>query len=160
MARAVKSVVEVSNLNKSRRLNVKFMKGLIKDVSAILKIPRGVWLEVIFLNDRSMRILNRRYKKADRFTDVLSFHIDTGEFTRMAFLGEILISSDRAFHNSRIFKTEFCGEIVRYVIHGILHLFGYDDVRPADKRRMSEKEEEILKHLCRRKDLSKVLMPR
>ena len=117
-------------------------------------------LEVIFLDDNSMRSLNRRFKRRDRPTDVLSFKIDLNTFEAKGFLGEIFISLDTALSNARAFKATFVDEVVLYLIHGILHLAGYDDEKANERLAMSKKESYILKHLCRNEDLSKVLMPR
>jgi len=67
---------------------------------------------------------------------------------------------DRALENSRIFGTKFEDEVVLYVIHGILHLSGYDDETHDKQRRMSKKQDEILKYLWKKENLSKVLTPR
>ena len=142
--------VKVKNLNKKHKLNEKFLENIALDILKILKKHKAS-IEITFLSDTDIRSINKKYKGRDRPTDVLSFEL--GE------LGEILISSDTALKNSRRFGTSFEEEIVLYVIHGILHLHGYDDETAQEKKRMSKKEEFILKRLCQKK-LSKVLMPR
>jgi rRNA maturation RNase YbeY len=79
---------------------------------------------------------------------------------RKEVLGEIFISVDTARRNSRLFGVSFEDELVRCVVHGILHLFGYDDEAEGDKARMWHKQEGLLKELCRRENFSKVLMRR
>lgn len=142
--------IAIRNDNKAFRLNERFIKKIAAETVRILKKPRGTKLEIIFLSDRDMRRFNKKYKHRDTYTDVLSFELDD--------LGEILISSDTALKNSRIFNTSFEEEIILYVIHGILHLSGYDDRTKEEKNRMSKKEEIILRKLCQ-KSFSKVLMP-
>lgn len=144
--------IVVRNLNKKHRLNEKFIKKLTADILKILRKPRSAELEIIFLSDSAIRLLNRRYKGRNISTDVLSFEL--GE------LGEVIISSDTALRNSRIFNTSFEEEIVLYIIHGILHLFGYDDETAGAKNRMSKKENGIRERLCGKENLSKVLTRR
>lgn len=91
---------------------------------------------------------------------MLSFKIDSRGFGLKGFLGEIFISLDTALENARAFKARFEDEIVLYLVHGILHLAGYEDENVRTRLRMSKKESYILKRLCRNEDLSKVLMPR
>jgi probable rRNA maturation factor len=71
-------------------------------------------------------------------------------------MGEVLISSDTAARNAKAFGTTFGEEIVLYVIHGMLHLFGYDDGDAVSGARMLKREKEILKKICMKEDLSKV----
>lgn len=142
--------MKVRNLNKKRKLNEKVIKKIAQHILRITKKPRDMELEVVFLSDKAIRPLNKKYRDSDRPTDVLSF--DLGD------CGEILISSDTAFKNSKLFNTSFEEELVLYVIHGILHLAGYDDETRRDAERMSKKQNGILKKLCR-KNFSKVLTP-
>ncbi len=144
--------IVVRNFNKKYRLNERFIKKLIEKILRILKKPRNINLEVIFLSDEAIRPLNKRYKHRDAPTDVLSFNLDD--------LGEVIISSDTALENSRRFRTSFEKEIVLYIIHGILHLFGYEDETLKVKKRMSEKENTVMGRLCTEEDLSKVLTRR
>lgn len=117
-------------------------------------------LELLFLDDKAMKIFNKTYAFRDSSTDVLSFRIDRREFGQKRFLGEIIISLDTALKNSKIYGTDFTEEVVLYMIHGILHLFGYDDGNLRDSREMAGKQNRILDKLCSCRDLSEVLMPR
>lgn len=142
----------ITNLNESYNLDIKFIKKTVSDILKFFKKPQLTELEVIFLRDCAMASLNKRYKNRNTPTDVLSFNLNS--------LGEIFISLDTARKNSRIFGTEFANEVILYVIHGILHLFGYTDESRKGRLKMSKKESEILQCLCEREDLSKVLTRR
>jgi rRNA maturation RNase YbeY len=63
--------------------------------------------------------------------------------------GEIFICMDDARVQARQFRTSWPGELARYVIHGILHLRGFDDIRPADRRKMKREENRLLRNLAR-----------
>jgi len=152
--------IKVINLNKRYSLNIKNVEAVAAQAMKSLKKTKTSEIDIVFMDDAAIRKLNRRYKDKDAPTDVLSFGIDGREFLRKRVLGEIFISLDTAYRNSKLFGVAFEEEIVRYVIHGILHLFGYDDVAVREKARMWHKQEGLLKLLCSREDLSKVLMRR
>lgn len=152
--------ISVSNLNKRYRLNEAFIKRVVNRVIRYIKKTEELELELIFLGDRSIRAINRKYLRKDRPTDVLSFRIERNEFGEDRFLGEIFISLDRASVNSADLKTDFAEEIVLYIIHGILHIFGYTDYRRNDRVRMWKRQNEILRYLRRKEDLSRVLTRR
>lgn len=141
--------VTVTNVNRAYRINEKFVEKITRKILGILRRPGIAEFEVIFLSDSLMRPINKRYRAGGASTDVLSFDLGS--------LGEILISSDTAFRNSKLFNTSFEEELVLYIIHGILHLFGYEDGNAKDRHRMSKRERRILNNLCKSGNLSKVL---
>lgn len=143
--------ISVSNFNKKHKINERFVGEIVRRILKVLK-KQNTKLEIVFLSDRAIKPLNRRYKGADRATDVLSFDLDS--------CGQILISSDMALRNSRVFNTPLEKELVLYVIHGILHLFGYNDEKPKAGLRMFRKQDSILETLCAKVRLSKVLTRR
>jgi probable rRNA maturation factor len=152
--------IRIDNRNKTFRLDERFIRRLVLEVLGIIK-RRGMGsLEVVFLSDKAIRPLNRKYRGKDRATDVLSFNIASGEFGEDGFFGEIFISTDTAVKNCAIYGTRLEEEIALYVIHGILHLFGYEDYTKDARARMSRKQEKVLERLCTKIDLSKVLMRR
>jgi probable rRNA maturation factor len=73
--------------------------------------------------------------------------------------GEIFISVDDAVAQARQFRTTWPAELVRYVIHGILHLRGYDDLTPAARRTMKKEENRLLSGVRRGFPLSKLKAP-
>ena len=144
--------VIVKNTNKRFGLNERFIKKIVLKILEILRKPQNTKLEIIFLDNKTIRSINKKYKHRNSSTDVLSFDLGS--------CGQILISSDTALKNTRIFKTSFEKEIVLYIIHGILHLFGYEDETSYEKKRMSKKENNILEKICATVILSKVLTRR
>ena len=83
-----------------------------------------------------MKFLNH-----DELTDILTFDLSDKE---KGLLGEIYISVDRVKDNAYKYKTSFAEELRRVIIHGALHLMGYDDKRPSKARQMREKEDAAL----------------
>ena len=107
-----------------------------------LNIPS---VNVVFIDEKEMQTLNSEYRKKDSVTDVLSFNVDSKEL-----LGEIYICP--AYVRKTIQKEMFVEEIVRLIIHGILHLVGYDhDVELNDQTKekveMFVKQEKILQNV-------------
>ncbi len=99
-----------------------------------------------------MRTLNRRYRGKDRTTDVLSFPMREGAFAdlRPELLGDIVISVPAAERQAKEAGHSLIREIERLLVHGLLHLLGYDHERgPAAARRMRRREREILERLGR-----------
>lgn len=153
MSSRLRPSVYVENLHRAYRLD----DGMIRRIAAAVlkKVGRSSGaLDIAFLDDRAMRVCNRRYTRHDRTTDVLSFPLEDPVF------GQIVISIDRAAAQSVAYGTGRAEELVRYVVHGILHLCGYDDITRADRERMSAKEDRILRWLATKEDLSRVLTPR
>lgn len=86
----------------------------------------GHSLSVVFVGSSEIREINRRYRGKDAPTDVLSFCYQKEMVEGMIFLGEIIISPEIACHNARARGTAFEAEIRMLLLHGILHLLGYD----------------------------------
>lgn len=115
---------------------------LTERVLRYLDLPERSQVCLSFVSDADMRELNRRYKKVDRTTDVLSFaQRDIGD---VGILGDVVISYDTAVRNSQRFSVTVEGEIRRLVVHGILHLLGFDHAEKRQRETMRGKESEIL----------------
>lgn len=125
-------------------------KWLGRTAETILSAARAetAELSVLLVSDRRMRALNRRYRKKDRATDVLAFPLREGRFSRFggALLGDVVISMQTAKRQAKEFGHSLRDEIERLLVHGILHLLGYDherNVRAAAV--MARKERAILR---------------
>lgn len=94
-------------------------------------------LEISFVNSTDIIQVNRKYLNHKNSTDIITFVYSK---LNSSLEGEILISVDDALENSRRFKTNFNEELLRLVIHGILHLLGYKDKKTNEKRIMKLKE--------------------
>ncbi len=105
-------------------------------------------LSVLFSGDRTMRTLNRNYRGMDRTTDVLSFALREGPFADLQpeFLGDIVISVPVAERQARERGHSLGREIEFLLVHGLLHLLGYDHERgPAQARKMQRMESLLTK---------------
>jgi probable rRNA maturation factor len=98
-------------------------------------------LSIAFVTDAASRRVNRRFLGHDWPTDVISFPLGTDLF------GELVISAPFAAREAKARGLPVEEELLRYVCHGILHLLGYDDRRPADRRRLWARQERELARL-------------
>jgi probable rRNA maturation factor len=110
--------------------------------SATCAAPAGE-LSITFLTDPALAKLHADYLDDPTTTDVITFEGDES----MGHAGDVCVSVDTALSYSENHDIPFAEELLRYVIHGWLHLAGYDDLRPAKKRRMRAAEERALKLL-------------
>lgn len=95
-------------------------------------------VSLIFVDDTRLHEMNVQFLQHDYPTDVISFTLDE---THEEAWGEIYISTDRAAEQAGTYHVTTENEILRLVIHGALHLSGYDDQEPKDQEAMKEKEE-------------------
>jgi len=106
-------------------------------------------LSVSLVRDAEIRRLNRRYRGKDRPTDVLSFSLREGEFGDVACsIGDVVISLETAARQAVDNGFQLVEEVDRLLVHGILHLAGYDhEVSAREERRMKRKENEMLRRI-------------
>ena len=100
----------------------------------------------IFSNDDKLRKLKKEYFGEDVFTDTISFNL---EEESDPIEGEVYISLERVYENAVTFKQDFITECKRVIIHGCLHLLGYNDESSRDKKKMIQLEETYLLHNIR-----------
>lgn len=93
-------------------------------------------ISIIFCSDNYILDINMRYLQHDYFTDIITFDYCEGE----KLSGDLFISIDSVRENSVLYGTEFEEELNRVMVHGVLHLIGYDDHTKAEQKVMREKE--------------------
>ena len=101
-------------------------------------------LNYIFCSDEYLLERNIKYLNHDNLTDIITFNFCEREIIN----SDIMISIDRVKENSTIFENTFLDELHRVMIHGVLHLIGYDDQNKKEKQIMRDKEDFYLKKLC------------
>ncbi len=129
--------------NRDSRLSIDFAR-LTRFLGGIRKSLRlgKQTVEVVFAPDAEIKRLNRKYLKHPWPTDVLAFPLSS-DFGA-DFLGEVVVSANRARVQCRRFRESFEHELARYIVHGILHLCGEKDKQAAERRRMKIREDRIL----------------
>ena len=132
-------IIDQYNHFSNKELN--YFKSVLKKLYKLLDIKKTNELCITFTNDRDIRALNREYRSIDRATDVLSF---TQDGPAVNILGDIVISFQTASRNSVRYKRTLNDEILHLIVHGVLHLIGYDHKKKTDRDVMREKEEKLL----------------
>jgi len=105
-------------------------------------------LSILLIGDRAMRTLNRDYRGKDKPTDVLSFaQLEGRSIINSPTLGDLVISVDTTAKQAQEYGVTYEHEFARLMVHGILHLHGYDHegVPAREAQRMRRQEERILK---------------
>ena len=110
---------------------------------------RKVQTSVLFCSDSYIRKLNKEYRGVNASTDVLAFSMHEGKFSKVhpEVLGDVVISLETASRQAKRYGHSLDKEIALLVVHGILHLLGYDHLKKKDKEKMREKKKQILKSL-------------
>jgi probable rRNA maturation factor len=98
----------------------------------------------IFCDDDYLYTINRKYLKHNTLTDIITFPLGHDQ---NIISGDIFISIQRVRENANLFKQRINDELHRVIIHGVLHLLGYNDSTKAEKKLMSAKEDYYLKKL-------------
>ena len=135
----------VQNRQRGRRVDVAALKRFARSAvsqSAALKPRAGCGLggfaavDIVIVSDRRIAELHRRFMNISGPTDVITF-----------LHGEIFVSADTAARQAKQFGTSTTSELKLYIIHGLLHLHGFDDARPAAARTMKNAQERILRQI-------------
>ena len=111
-------------------------------------VDRESELSIVLEDDVFLQQLNQKYLGIDTPTDVLSFpagHIDPD--TNSVYLGDVIISIPRAQSQATAGNHTLADELQLLVVHGVLHLIGFDHVGDEDKKNMQATQDEILKQL-------------
>jgi probable rRNA maturation factor len=140
----------IRNRQRRRPINNSKIEKAAEKILALLKQPRlsGAELSILFVGDRRMRQLNSDFRGIPRSTDVLSFETAIpvqGETPNPVVLGDIVICIPKAEEQARSAGISFYEEVFRLMIHGVLHLVGYEhEVSEYGARAMRRKEKMIL----------------
>ena len=115
---------------------ISWINSVIREEGCTLKS-----LNYIFCSDDYLRAVNIQYLNHKTYTDIITFNYNPSE---NEIEGEIYISIDRVRENADKYKTEFRSELNRVIIHGVLHLVGFNDKTKTEKSIMREKEDSYL----------------
>jgi probable rRNA maturation factor len=144
------------NRQRRRRVNARLLKQIVRALLAELEVSEAE-LGIHLVAAPEMARLNRRFLKHEGSTDVITFDLrDMADISPspvrreragVRVHGEIFICLDDAVAQARQFQTTWQAEVARYLVHGVLHLLGHDDLKPAARRRMKREENRLLRRL-------------
>ena len=136
-------------------LDKDWFKTIVLKILEVEGVPPAAEIGVLVTDNKTVHKLNRIYRGENEPTDVLSFQTNIGESTApeapfvnapdgVNHLGEVIISYHQALKQARERGLTISQELAILVVHGTLHLLGYDHESPKEKRVMREKESQIL----------------
>ncbi len=134
--------IEIANLQKHYKIKDNKIKQVVKEVLG--KKSSSAKLSIAFVDNNEIKRLNKIYFGSNEITDVIAFPLNNH---KSALNGEIVVSVETAVDTAVKENVDVEGEIVLYVVHGMLHLMGYRDGNRNDAEIMHEKESTILKTL-------------
>jgi len=100
-------------------------------------------VNIIFVGDKLITELNRKYLNKNSTTDVISFVLEK-DMEKKSFEGEVYANLEQVKRQALEYKIPLLEEFFRIVIHGVLHLVGYNDQSSSDKKKMTNKEDYYL----------------
>lgn len=127
--------VRLSNQQKRRPIRGRRLCEAVQVVLSAERI-RGAHVSIVVVNDRTIHRLNRRFLNHDEPTDVITFSLEEGDILD----GEIVTSADTAAAAAERYGWTMADELLLYAVHGALHLAGYDDRSPTERRTMRSRE--------------------
>ena len=140
--------VLITNEQKAVELDIDFIKELAIEIMKFEGSPENSQLSMVFCDDEAIKELNNEFRGKNEATDVLSFPMELENFVpEIRVLGDIVISTDTAIRQAKEYNHSVITEIVILMIHGLLHLHGYDHIEEADCKKMRAREAELLKYI-------------
>ncbi|MCD6116393.1 rRNA maturation RNase YbeY [bacterium] len=132
----------LDNVRDAFPLKNRDIKRTAEDILKSEKYRGSGEINIIFCDNKKITQLNRNYLKKNRPTDVIAFSMDEDEIIQDDNIrGEIYISVEQAEIQSKIYKSAFNTEVMRLVVHGMLHLAGWDDSTDDLREQMRHKED-------------------
>ena len=108
-------------------------------------------INIILTNDENIRQYNKQYRNIDKATNILAFQVEDLSVQthprEYCYLGDLVISVDTLFNESILYGKKFKDHFIHLLIHGTLHLLGYDHILKAERLFMERLEEHILQSL-------------
>ncbi len=127
-------------LRLSKKETIRTIGGVVRSEGGRLNA-----VSVVFTDNARIRDINRKHLRHDYITDVITFELEP----HPGLEAEVYINLDRARRQARQFRQTFREETKRLLIHGMLHLMGYDDRTPVQRNRMRHREDVLLARLRR-----------
>jgi len=154
--------ISAVNHQHTRKINLRLLKQITDALLAELKIQNAE-LEINLVAVAEMTRLNGKFLQHAGSTDVITFDYRNSEFgirnSEFQVHGEIFMCVDEAVWQARKFRSTWQSEIVRYLVHGVLHLLGHEDSRIGERCKMKREEDRLVRELSRRFSLAQLARP-
>ena len=143
-------MIAISNRQRARKIDLRLLEKIAAAALTELKINEAE-LGIVLVGAKEMAAINEKYLGHEGPTDVITFDYEN---PASPMHGEIFICMEEAERQAKEFKTSWQSELVRYIVHGVLHLAGQDDLKPAARVKMKHVEGRLVRELSRRFALS------
>ena len=161
--------IVIASRQRTRKINPRRLKQIAEALLADLRIGKAE-LGINLVAAREMTLINETFLRHEGSTDVITFDYagaraarpreaktrTRGRAARAPLHGEIFICVDETILQAKKFKTAWQSEIVRYLVHGVLHLLGHDDRNAATRRKMKREEKRRLAGLSEKFSLAQI----
>lgn len=149
----------IANRQRTKKINARLLRQITQELLAELKITEAE-LGIQLVGAKEMARVNWQFLQHEGSTDVITFdhlfHNSQPPTANSQIHGELFICMDDAISQAKNFKTNWQAEVVRYLVHGVLHLLGYDDLKPALRRKMKRAENRLMRRLKKRFSLAQL----
>ena len=151
--------VVIANRQRTKKINARLLKQIVGGLFAELKITEAE-LGINFVGAKEMAKVNWEFLQHEGSTDVITFDhsekrkAESGK--RKLLHGELFVCVDEAVLQAKNFRTSWQSEVVRYIVHGVLHLLGHDDLKPDLRRTMKRKENRLVRRLAEKFSLAQI----
>jgi rRNA maturation RNase YbeY len=165
------STVTIQNRQRTRRINLALLRRVtLHLLNQELALP-SAQLSVCLVGDAAMTQLNEGYLRHEGSTDVITFNYSelgtpnaklgtrNSELGTVSIHGEIFICVDEAIRQAKRFQTSWQSEVLRYSVHGVLHLVGHDDKLAQARQKMKREENRLVSILAKAFPISKLARP-
>jgi probable rRNA maturation factor len=151
--------IVIANRQRVKKIDSRLLKEIASTILAELKV-NSAELGINLVPAKEMAALNWKFLGHEGSTDVITFdYADTSGahgVTRPTPHGELFICVDEAILQAREFKTNWQSEIIRYIVHGVLHLLGHDDLKPDLRHKMKREENRLLRGVAKKFSLAQI----
>ena len=139
-------VLVLRNRQRARKVDTPYLRQIIRSLLEAELVLRGFELGIYLVDEPEITRLNETYLQHAGATDVISFDYGAaGDSCDLA--GEIFVCVPVAVAQAARFRTSWQQEIVRYIVHGTLHLLGHDDQAAGPRRKMKKEEDRLVRRL-------------
>lgn len=156
--------VIIANRQRTKKINARLLKQIVSELFEELKIAEAE-LGISLVAAPEMTLVNETFLQHEGSTDVITFDHAVAEKRKAEsgkqkpLHGELFVCVDEAVLQAKKFGVNWQSEVVRYIVHGVLHLLGHDDLRADLRRKMKREENRLVRLLARRFALAQLSRP-
>ena len=149
--------ITITNRQRTKKINTQLLKQIVNGLFAEFGMEDGE-LGINLVGAKEMTKVNGEFLRHAGSTDVITFDYTTAAPGVMppTLHGELFVCVTEAILQAKKFGTSWQSEVVRYSVHGVLHLLGHDDLKPYLRRKMKREENRLVRRLTKRFSLAQL----